>query len=77
MSKEEDASIYAQEQVLKLRLDLRPKTPLETYNRSGECLYCGETIGHYRRWCNDDMENGKVVFSCRDSYVKEQKQREL
>ena len=74
--KEEDDSIFAQEQVLQLRLALRQKTKLDMTNPSGECLYCGEHIGHDRRWCQDDIQGNGIVFSCRDAYVKEQKHKQ-
>jgi predicted amidophosphoribosyltransferase len=76
MSCEEEQSIEAQQQVLELRLKLRPESKLDTTNPSGLCLYCQEEVGHERRWCVDIIQNNKVIFSCRDSYVKENKLRQ-
>ena len=65
MSCEDDQSIYAQQQLLDLRIAAIAKAaPVDfEHNPIGKCWWCLEPIGHSRRFCDAECASDYERYS--------------
>jgi hypothetical protein len=52
-----DQAEAAESFILAANINAAKGKPLDTSNPSGECLFCGESTGLERRWCDTVCRN--------------------